>query len=290
MHFESIAFFGHLEFFVLIETQPPCALCSPVGGMNFESAPFKLSAEYVELMGGQDSDMFQYFKVRTPFCNAKWLCVDSAVTRLIAPSPSTQVHNWTRYAGQQVGVAKLWDFLWTPKIGIFIQMEVEIWRSVASEEGWVQAHLGMRIWNVFVTNSGTNVCKSRHSVFRMFVRPGADVCRFPTMSQAHGAHCHAGEDDAPRCVMFNLKNGVLALKKIFGWTGMSRYQERTSHQCWRPEFLEIQGGKLKAVISSYRKTTWWNLVGFFTVLSILTKLFYYITQGSPFPCTSRRCQ
>jgi len=95
MHFESTAFFGHLGFFVLIETRPPCAMCSSVGGMNFESAPFKLSAEYVELMGGQDSDMFQYFKVRTPFFNAKWLCVNSAATSLIAslPSQKMQVHN-----------------------------------------------------------------------------------------------------------------------------------------------------------------------------------------------------
>lgn len=189
-------------------------MCSPVGGMNFESAPFKLSAEYVELMGGQDSDMFQYFKVRTPFFNAKWLCVNSAATSLIAslPSQKMQVHNWTCYASR-LGLQNYEIFCGCQKIGIFIQMEVEIWRSVASEEGWVQAHLGMRIWNVFVTNSGTNVCKSHHSVFRMFVRPGADVCRFPTMSQAHGAHCHAGEDDAPRCVIFNLKNGALALKK-----------------------------------------------------------------------------
>lgn len=30
--------------------------------MNFEGAPFKLTQEYVELMGGVDSDMFEYFK------------------------------------------------------------------------------------------------------------------------------------------------------------------------------------------------------------------------------------
>ena len=30
--------------------------------MNFEQAPFKLTSEYVELMGGKESDMFKYFK------------------------------------------------------------------------------------------------------------------------------------------------------------------------------------------------------------------------------------
>ena len=31
--------------------------------MGFENAPFKLTAEYVELMGGPESPMFAYFKV-----------------------------------------------------------------------------------------------------------------------------------------------------------------------------------------------------------------------------------
>lgn len=35
---------------------------SPGGNINFENAPFKLTLEYVELMGGKDSDMFRYFK------------------------------------------------------------------------------------------------------------------------------------------------------------------------------------------------------------------------------------
>jgi len=30
--------------------------------MGFEAAPFKLTAEYVELMEGVDSDLFEYFK------------------------------------------------------------------------------------------------------------------------------------------------------------------------------------------------------------------------------------
>ena len=30
--------------------------------MNFEGAPFKLTQEYVDLMDGMDSDLFEYFK------------------------------------------------------------------------------------------------------------------------------------------------------------------------------------------------------------------------------------
>lgn len=30
--------------------------------MNFESSPFKLTKEYVDLMGGERGDMFKYFK------------------------------------------------------------------------------------------------------------------------------------------------------------------------------------------------------------------------------------
>jgi len=33
-------------------------LCLGPGGMIFETAPFKLTSDYVELMGGKDSDMF----------------------------------------------------------------------------------------------------------------------------------------------------------------------------------------------------------------------------------------
>lgn len=35
---------------------------SPGGNMNFESAPFKLTNEYVELMGGTQSPLFRYFR------------------------------------------------------------------------------------------------------------------------------------------------------------------------------------------------------------------------------------
>jgi len=36
---------------------------SPGGNVNFEAAPFKLTEEYVEVMGGEDSETFSYFKV-----------------------------------------------------------------------------------------------------------------------------------------------------------------------------------------------------------------------------------
>ena len=45
----------HIDFGFILASSP--------GGMNFESAPFKLPAEYVEVMGGTDSDTFQYFRV-----------------------------------------------------------------------------------------------------------------------------------------------------------------------------------------------------------------------------------
>lgn len=35
---------------------------SPGFNINFESAPFKLTMEYVDLMGGADSNMFQLFE------------------------------------------------------------------------------------------------------------------------------------------------------------------------------------------------------------------------------------
>lgn len=45
----------HIDFGFLLGTSP--------GGINFENAPFKLTKEYVELMGGLDSEMFLYFKL-----------------------------------------------------------------------------------------------------------------------------------------------------------------------------------------------------------------------------------
>ena len=35
---------------------------SPGGNLNFESAPFKLTHEYVELLGGAKSPLFRYFR------------------------------------------------------------------------------------------------------------------------------------------------------------------------------------------------------------------------------------
>ena len=45
----------HIDFGFLLGTNP--------GGINFENAPFKLTKEYVEIMGGVDSEMFLYFKL-----------------------------------------------------------------------------------------------------------------------------------------------------------------------------------------------------------------------------------
>ncbi|CAD8070365.1 unnamed protein product [Paramecium primaurelia] len=44
----------HIDFGFLLQTSP--------GGVNFESAPFKLTQEYLELMKGRESDYFGYFK------------------------------------------------------------------------------------------------------------------------------------------------------------------------------------------------------------------------------------
>lgn len=45
----------HIDFGFMMTLSP--------GNIGFESAPFKLTAEFLELMGGTDSDMFKYFKV-----------------------------------------------------------------------------------------------------------------------------------------------------------------------------------------------------------------------------------
>ncbi|RNF16426.1 putative phosphatidylinositol 4-kinase [Trypanosoma conorhini] len=45
----------HIDFGFMLVTSP--------GGINFESAPFKLSQDLMEVLGGVESDMFSYFKV-----------------------------------------------------------------------------------------------------------------------------------------------------------------------------------------------------------------------------------
>lgn len=44
----------HIDFGFMLQSSP--------GNMNFEGAPFKLTPEYIELMDGVDSDLFEYFK------------------------------------------------------------------------------------------------------------------------------------------------------------------------------------------------------------------------------------
>ena len=44
----------HIDFGFMLQSAP--------GGINFESAPFKLTQEYVDILGGKDSEIFEYFK------------------------------------------------------------------------------------------------------------------------------------------------------------------------------------------------------------------------------------
>ena len=46
----------HIDFGFVLGISP--------GGINFEKAPFKLTKEYIDLMGGEHSDLFQVFKLR----------------------------------------------------------------------------------------------------------------------------------------------------------------------------------------------------------------------------------
>ena len=43
----------HIDFGFMLQNSP--------GGMNFEGAPFKLTQEYIELMNGTESDLFEFF-------------------------------------------------------------------------------------------------------------------------------------------------------------------------------------------------------------------------------------
>ena len=44
----------HIDFGFFLQNSP--------GGMGFEAAPFKLTQEYVDILGGCESPMFYYFK------------------------------------------------------------------------------------------------------------------------------------------------------------------------------------------------------------------------------------
>lgn len=44
----------HIDFGFFLQNSP--------GGMGFEAAPFKLTQEYIDILGGPDSPMFLYFK------------------------------------------------------------------------------------------------------------------------------------------------------------------------------------------------------------------------------------
>lgn len=44
----------HIDFGFFLQNSP--------GGMGFEAAPFKLTSEYIDILGGPDSPMFLYFK------------------------------------------------------------------------------------------------------------------------------------------------------------------------------------------------------------------------------------
>jgi phosphatidylinositol 4-kinase len=45
----------HIDFGFILSTSPK--------NLGFETSPFKLTPEFVEVMGGNESDMFEYFKI-----------------------------------------------------------------------------------------------------------------------------------------------------------------------------------------------------------------------------------
>lgn len=45
----------HIDFGFILSTSPK--------NLGFETSPFKLTPEFVEVMGGPESDMFEYFKI-----------------------------------------------------------------------------------------------------------------------------------------------------------------------------------------------------------------------------------
>ena len=45
----------HIDFGFMLSTSPK--------NLGFENSPFKLTEEFIEVMGGQGSDMFEYYKI-----------------------------------------------------------------------------------------------------------------------------------------------------------------------------------------------------------------------------------
>lgn len=45
----------HIDYGFILSTSPK--------NLGFESSPFKLTEEFVQVMGGPESDMFEYFKI-----------------------------------------------------------------------------------------------------------------------------------------------------------------------------------------------------------------------------------
>lgn len=45
----------HIDFGFILSTSPR--------NLGFETSPFKLTQEFVDVMGGEESDMFRYFKL-----------------------------------------------------------------------------------------------------------------------------------------------------------------------------------------------------------------------------------
>ena len=51
---DSIGHIIHIDFGYMLSNSP--------GGINFESAPFKITQEYIDIMDGVESWVFDYFK------------------------------------------------------------------------------------------------------------------------------------------------------------------------------------------------------------------------------------
>lgn len=72
----------HIDFGYLLSN-------SPGGNLNFESAPFKLTHEYVELLGGDSSPLFRYYR---------YLLVRGFVEVRCPPArPAPRLHRSPRY-------------------------------------------------------------------------------------------------------------------------------------------------------------------------------------------------